>query len=81
VLIDTKGGNQSFAAPARVLPQIEESSHSRVRYADPLAASVVKVSYAQFATFAKSVLCPEISGRKRCDAACEPVIGESCSTI
>jgi hypothetical protein len=39
-----KGGLQTLAAPARVLPQIEESSHSRVRYADPLAATVVKVS-------------------------------------
>jgi hypothetical protein len=42
---NTIGGLQTLAAPARVLPQIEESSHSRVRYADPLAATVVKVKF------------------------------------
>jgi hypothetical protein len=42
---DENGGLQTLAAPARVLPQIEESSHSRVRYADPLAATVVKVKF------------------------------------
>lgn len=50
----TEGGELPLAARAWLLPQLEESSHSKVKHPDFNAAPISKGSNAQKAPFAKS---------------------------